>query len=159
MSIKIPPRCDGITNSGVRCTNSALYGNLCGLHKKAHERAERHRRDPYTNAAKRLYQQHRSNAKARNIKFAITEEFVFRLLRDSGGVCEVTKVAFCLKDGSGRRRPYHPSIDRKDSTKGYTPGNCRVVIAAANLAMNEWGEDVIYQMARGLYESGFFDGV
>lgn len=43
--------------------------------------------------------------------------------------------------------PYAPSIDRKDSTKGYTRENCRIVCAAANFAMNTWGDEVLSVMA------------
>ena len=39
------------------------------------------------------------------------------------------------------------SLDRIDSSKGYTVENCRLVCTAVNLAMNEWGEDVLERIA------------
>lgn len=44
------------------------------------------------------------------------------------------------------RRPLAPSIDRIDSSLGYTRQNCRIVCAAVNYAMNVWGEDVLWRL-------------
>lgn len=44
-------------------------------------------------------------------------------------------------------RPFMPSIDRTNSAKGYTAGNCRLVCVAANFAMNEWGQGVLHKLA------------
>ncbi len=52
-----------------------------------------------------------------------------------------------------RRAPWAPSVDRIDSSKGYVPGNVRLVCVAANLAMNEWGEDVLARVARAYVEA------
>lgn len=49
--------------------------------------------------------------------------------------------------GDGRRRPWIPSIDRIDSSKGYTKGNCRIVCCAVNIAMNNYGEDVLARIS------------
>lgn len=69
------------------------------------------------------------------------------LKRRCNGKCELTGLAFDIGKGSWSRRPYAPSIDRIDSSKGYTTDNCRVVCVAINLAMNEWGEDVYKAVA------------
>ena len=47
-----------------------------------------------------------------------------------------------------------PSIDRINATKGYTKDNVRIVCLAANVAMMQWGENVLYIMAQSIYERG-----
>lgn len=44
--------------------------------------------------------------------------------------------------------PYASSIDRIDSTKGYEPGNVRVVLWAINCACCSWGLEVYDVVAR-----------
>ena len=67
----------------------------------------------------------------------------------SGGRCELTLIPFDLVNVDGfKRRPYAPSLDRIDSAKGYRVDNCRLVVVVANLAINEWGEDVFARVAR-----------
>lgn len=68
------------------------------------------------------------------------------------GHCELTGIPFCFdrKIDGWSRRPYAPSLDRIDSAEGYKPSNVRLVCVAANLAMNQWGEDVLVRVAEGL---------
>ena len=93
----------------------------------------------------------RRRAKKRRLAFTITVDDIADLLKAANGVCELTGPPFNLSKNDGYfRRPFAPSLDRIDSSKGYTPGNVRVVLYAANAAMNEWGFDVLLQMARGI---------
>lgn len=39
-----------------------------------------------------------------------------------------------------------PSIDRIDTTRGYTPDNVRLVCAAVNLALNQFGEGIFFRI-------------
>src|SRR5690606_21411241 len=48
------------------------------------------------------------------------------------------------------RRPFAPSLDRIDTSTGYEAGNCRLVCVLANIALNEWGEDVFARVAIGV---------
>lgn len=77
----------------------------------------------------------------------------------SKGRCEVTGLRFSLErpTGTGKRLPFQPSLDRKDSSKGYSVENCRLVCWAVNAAMGPWGEDVFRKLAVGLFikEHGF----
>lgn len=85
-------------------------------------------------------------------EYTLTDEDEQSLLERSGGLCELTGIPFEFQKepAHGARRPYAPSLDRIDSTKGYTPANVRLVCVAANLAMNQWGEEVLYRLAEGL---------
>lgn len=69
----------------------------------------------------------------------------------SGGRCEVSGIEFdCFPVEGKLKRPWTPSVDRIDNTKGYTPDNCRLICLAVNLAMNEWGEAVLFRIAEAL---------
>lgn len=47
-------------------------------------------------------------------------------------------------------RPFAPSLDRLDGTRGYQRDNVRLVCTIANFAMNRWGETVLFQLAQGI---------
>lgn len=67
--------------------------------------------------------------------------------------CAITGIRFTASIPDGERwkaNPFAPSLDRIDGSKGYEPGNVRVVLAAVNLAMNEWGLEVLMQIAAAL---------
>lgn len=148
----VRPRCNGIAKNGRQCRGFAMPGDdychqhraSCGLYG-----------DPLAGVVNKLTAQHRRNAKARGISFSLTEKDVYRMIVAANGKCQVTGVPFELEGKRGQtRRPYFPSIDRIDSKRGYTKANTRIVIAAANLAMNEWGESVLHKMAQSMLDTG-----
>jgi hypothetical protein len=61
------------------------------------------------------------------------------------GTCEVSGAPF--KRDAGRRNPFSASVDRVDSSKGYDPENCRLVLWALNAAFAEWGADAFAEIA------------
>ena len=75
---------------------------------------------------------------------------VLALYRAQNGRCALTGRAFDLRQvGQGKaRRPFAPSIDRVDASGGYTRDNIRLVCQVVNFALNAYGEDVFYEMAR-----------
>lgn len=67
------------------------------------------------------------------------------------GHCELTGIRFHVRREAGTQyRAFSPSIDRRDSAAGYTLNNVRVVCTAVNVAMNQWGEDVLRRIAKGM---------
>ena len=105
--------------------------------------------------AYRVLARARQNAKGRRgILFDLTKEDVLALLHEANWRCAVTRTPFIL-DAVGTRgdRPLAPSIDRKDSTKGYTRENCRIVCVAANFAMNRWGDWVLRTMLTHMHRA------
>lgn len=100
----------------------------------------------------------RERSQVRGQEIEITTEDVYLMLVDSGARCAVTGIALDLSpptDGQKKRRPWAPSIDRIDSTKGYTKNNSRIVCCAANFAMNMWGEGILVKMLQSYKTSGF----
>jgi hypothetical protein len=70
------------------------------------------------------------------------------IVERAGGQCEVSGIAFSDHRPPGARvRPWVPSIDRIECTQGYSASNCRLVCAAVNLALNEFGTDVFTKIA------------
>ena len=73
------------------------------------------------------------------------------LLRRSGGQCEITGIPFDLsRSAKGHTPPFHPSIDRRDSSLGYTYQNCRVVCLCVNLCIRDWGEVVMLRIGKAM---------
>lgn len=97
----------------------------------------------------RIRGQAKQNALARGLEFSLTAADVGMLWTRSAGRCELSGLKFDLLNPSGyRRRPMAPSIDRADSSSGYSLQNCRLVVAILNLAINEFGEETFAKAAR-----------
>lgn len=98
----------------------------------------------------RALTQARQNARGRRkLPFELTRADVGHMLHAARWRCAVTNTPFSLQPfGPRAQRPYAPSIDRIENHLGYLPGNCRIVCAATNFAMNCWGETVLATLAR-----------
>lgn len=98
-------------------------------------------------------ERHRKGAKQRGIPFLLSPEDLADVLTQQGNKCAITKIQFnTLKPGGLRIRPWIPSIDRKNSKRGYERSNIRVVCAFANVAMNGFGEELFRLVLRPLIE-------
>jgi hypothetical protein len=78
------------------------------------------------------------------------EEFIAMAER-AGGKCEVTGIPFSTQKAPGQvKHMWAPSVDRIDCRGGYEASNCRLVCVAVNLALNEFGIDVLSRIALAL---------
>lgn len=84
-------------------------------------------------------------AKKRGLPFDLSAENI--QARISSGFCEMTGIPFNL---STPRSWDAPSLDRIDSTKGYTTDNVRVVLYALNVMANTWGPNRIVEIANAI---------
>ena len=92
----------------------------------------------------------RYRSRKKGMECTLTVAQLRQILTRCRGRCEVTGLRFTLEESKGlRTRPYFYSIDRIDSSRGYTIDNVRMVCVAANYAMNAWGEEVFAEIARG----------
>lgn len=67
--------------------------------------------------------------------------------RIDSGVCELTGIAFDLTVPHAWNAP---SLDRIDSSQGYTMDNVRVVLYALNVMANKWGPNKILEIATAI---------
>jgi hypothetical protein len=99
----------------------------------------------------RIYVKAKENAKARGIEFSINRDHVVMLFGKAGNRCQITGIPFnAFRPVGSTKRPWFPSLDRIDSSKGYTLDNCRMVCVAVNFAMGEWGEWVLRAIAEAI---------
>lgn len=95
-----------------------------------------------------VYRKARNSARTRGIDFYLLPHHVSDLYEQSGGKCSLTGIPFEYYYKTGDRTPpWAPSLDRIESSKGYTPENVRLVCVAVNMALNTWGEDVLHRIA------------
>jgi hypothetical protein len=86
-------------------------------------------------------------------EFDLTKEWLSEKVNK--GVCELSKIPFLYSKGTQKTHfnPLTPSIDRIDSSKGYTKDNCRVVLAAVNMGIGEWGLEMYLKIASKVIEN------
>lgn len=97
---------------------------------------------------------HRASAAKRGMPFELKPKDIFAMMKMVGFRCSVSGMSLSKKfAGDGRRDPWAPSIDRIENRQGYTLENCRIVCLAANLAMSDWGLDVLLRLSRGIHRS------
>lgn len=82
----------------------------------------------------------RTRARKRGLEFDLDSHVEDIQRRIDAGLCELTGLPFDLSPG---RKFNSPSIDRINPSLGYTYSNVRVVLNIANVAMGDWGEDVL----------------
>jgi len=95
-----------------------------------------------------------ARAKEKGLPYDLTPTWVAERLQV--GLCEVSGIPFVLDglNGENKRHPFTPSLDRIDSTKGYTRDNVLVVCWIVNSFKNEYGYDVVKYVAEKIIEHG-----
>lgn len=91
-------------------------------------------------------------SRSRKFGYSIMSREAFEsIVSRAAGRCEVSGIVFSTQRLEGQRKAmWAPSIDRIDNTKGYEAENCRLVCVAVNLALNEFGADVLLRIASAL---------
>ena len=101
-----------------------------------------------------MHNRQKNSAIKRGIPYELKVDDVYAMMKATGFRCAVSGIAFAKRASSdGKRDPWAASIDRIESRQGYSIENSRVVCLAANLAMNEWGLDVLLRLSRGIHRS------
>ena len=74
------------------------------------------------------------------------------------GKCEVTGIAFDYDNKFNTcKNPLSPSIDRIDSTKGYSKDNARIVLWQYNLMRGELTDDQLFDIFGEYFKSKVLD--
>ncbi len=99
----------------------------------------------------------KKNAKARGLPISISIDDLKRLAIEGNGCCSMTGIRYEYgvakevdKAHIRRKRIWAPSIDRIESQHGYEPWNIRIVCVAVNVAMQEFGAEVLRKIGSGL---------
>lgn len=101
--------------------------------------------------AKELLKRMLKNARARKIEVHIGLQDIEAMLVRARGRCELTGLQFDFRITDGCRiKPWIPSVDRIDAAGPYIASNCRLVCAAVNIALNQFGENLLVAIATGL---------
>lgn len=106
--------------------------------RKSRKQYDSARRNSVKGRAYTIWNSARGRAKRAGMKFEITLEWVEEKVLE--GKCDLTGVRFRFnkRESEGKVRcPYLPSIDRANSSKGYTFKNCSVVLWGLNNAKAE----------------------
>jgi hypothetical protein len=98
----------------------------------------------------------RARCKASGVAITLTETEVVEMMERQGWRCAVSGLPFDL-DATGPnrrvfRRPFRPSLDRVRARGPYSRENVRVVCVAVNVALNEWGDEILARIAHGIVD-------
>lgn len=89
----------------------------------------------------------RGSAQQRGLDFELTSETVHAMIIVQGAKCILTGIPFDWGfGGKFRANPFAPSIDRRDSSKGYTYDNIQIVCYIVNLAKNQYPIEMFDRM-------------
>lgn len=85
----------------------------------------------------KLYSQCRANhrertKKGRKLEFTVTPKDIENLLIKQNNKCYWTSLPFDMDINNTKWKPYAPSVDRLDNSKGYTPDNICITLWAVN---------------------------
>lgn len=102
--------------------------------------------------SKQMWTTSKKRAEERGWEFNLTPEWIQERLE--AGVCEATGIPLEMSaeefKGYGHFRPWTPSLDRDDPTKGYTTDNVKVVCWMYNQAKGVSTHEAVLRMARAL---------
>lgn len=95
----------------------------------------------------------RSRAINKSLEFNLSIQTLIELAHKANGKCMLTGIPWDYKTTNGRKKkPWIPSLDRIDSKLGYTKENCRLVSWAVNVALFDFGEQVLLKIAEGVIQ-------
>lgn len=105
--------------------------------------------DPIRYRAQTLYYGAKTRAKNKQLSFGLTIDWIEEKIR--AGKCEVTNIDFKVKSVDDEySNPLVPSLDRIDSSLGYTFENTQVVVSNYNKFKGEYHTNETHEVIRAL---------
>ena len=97
----------------------------------------------------------RGRAKRARMEHTVDVPQLRQLWDEQGARCAVSGVAFSDErvPAAFVSRPFAPSLDRIDCSRGYVPDNVRLVCTVANFALGQWGDSIVRRLAHGIVET------
>lgn len=90
----------------------------------------------------------KNRAKAKDLPFNITKNYMVKLWKEQDGKCAFSGKELVLEAGEGRVNPDAPSIDRILPELGYVKGNVRLVTYHVNVCLSEFGDKALVELAK-----------
>lgn len=105
--------------------------------------------------AKKLHQSCLGSARKRKKENNLTVDDVHDLLIECEGACMVSGIPLdaTRRTKNARAVPMQPSLDRINSHLGYSKSNCRIVSYAVNVALGQWGDALLVEIAHGIVKN------
>ena len=93
-------------------------------------------------------------AKKKKVENNLTHEFIRELYKQQNGLCVLSKIKMEYESGHEKyhMNPYRISIDRIDSTQGYTQDNVQLVCAKVNTMKNEMEQNEFIELCGQIYK-------
>lgn len=112
-----------------------------------------HRKQDPRHRASILLNSSRTRAIKKGIPHDLDLEWIYARLQN--GKCEVTAIPFKFdyhyqNDGQGQQRSFSPSLDRVDSSRGYTKDNTQLVVWVYNAAKGVDDHSSVVALAEAL---------
>lgn len=139
---KAPLRSDAVTGWCKECIKTSRKAYRESIRGKENCRKSRQLNKGHKHAETLL-----RGAKRRAFDKKLPFELDMEWLNSRLSACELTGLPFS-KYGVTPFRPMLASIDRIDSSRGYTKENSRVICYALNSAFNEWGQIAFEPIAK-----------
>ncbi len=93
-----------------------------------------------------------NRARKKKIPYELTAAIIHTCLMIQNNKCALTGIEFVLTDENYQWRPFTPSIDRIDNSKGYTLDNIQLVCTMVNKAKNIYAIELFDKMCRARME-------
>lgn len=93
-----------------------------------------------------------ARAKAQDLPFDITSEYLVTLYEAQHGECDVSGRKFNLSPSESRPHPDSPSLDKIIPAYGYTEGNVRLTTYHVNVCLADYGMDAFLELCEDVME-------
>ena len=115
--------------------------------RKKHDAKSKAWRETEVGLFRTMHLSARQRAKQKGIDYELSPTTIRAIYEIQFRKCALTGIDFDLSGVSDYRvRPFAPSIDRKDSKKGYTYENIQMVCIIVNKAKNEYPQELFDMM-------------
>lgn len=90
----------------------------------------------------------KARAKEYSLPFNLDKDFIKQLYESQDKRCAITAIDFQFERANEKkkRRPFAPSLDRVDYSRGYTKDNVRLVCSIVNIALSDFGDEAFDKM-------------
>lgn len=105
-----------------------------------------------TRILKKMVTDARTRAGKKGLPFSITEDDVLSLERTQQGLCALTGWMLEWAPAASGRNPHRVSIDRIDSSKGYTMDNIQLVCDMVNMIKKDMNNEEFIGLCKAVYQ-------